>query len=180
MSQYLVYFTKQANSAEAKEEMSPIKTFTITDVDDLKEFHSNLSDEGVISVDYDVFFVDFHRKLKDIENTIKLSYLGKDGIQLNIEQILEFKNVPAGRSLCEIVAMIFYAATMYDLVHDGGIKYTPLVFQVVSSPSEVINPETFNWDMKKLNNSLNGVLGLTCFLEYNDDGTVHKSVDLDE
>lgn len=175
MSQYIVYMMKTPITKAAKAGFSATKIFMVEASDDMKTIYEAMTEMGVVMPPYEVFTADVQKKIEN-PDTFELQYMLPNGIMLTIERVLEFKNVPSGRSTLEIVAAIYFAAVQNGLIHEHAIKYLPGVFDIVSAQEKVINPETFDWNMSKLIDTLYMLLRFSCHLEYTPDGFLYPDV----
>jgi hypothetical protein len=172
MSQYIVYTNKFPLTDEAREEVKKdsilVKSFHVAGFTSLQEMYDDL--KGIANLPpLEVFTCDIEKKvasgLTGEDDNFDLSYFGSEGWGLNIKAVREFKNVPVGRSVSEIVAVIYYMASQHDYSHHAGIKETTHVYDVMSATNEVINPDTFDWNLTALINSFGGVMWLACFMD---------------
>lgn len=177
MTQVLAYFTKVPITDEMRSKMkSKPVTFIVVGFSSLSSMYNELKGNQLALPTEEIFIQDCLNKAKDTENELDLSYIAADGLVIQMRAILLFENVPKGRHVIEIVSAINFVACENHLIYGANIKYTPSIFDVVSSPHEVINPETFNWNIPALLSTLRNVLGLLRFLDFAGNGQLYPDV----
>lgn len=95
---------------------------------------------------------------------------------VHIEAVREFDQVPAGRSVEEIEVLLNYVASTHNYCAGSLILKTEAVYKIMSSPHEVINPTTFNWNIAELKEVLEQTVRLGCFLDQPQYDAIVKSV----
>ncbi len=139
--------------------------------DTVAELHHDIQ-ETITEVKEDYPVPDLATFTQMLENLpVNLSTPG-DTPNVTIEVILRFENVPVGRNVVEVVSAIYYACSQTGLVDGLEIKRGRHMMAVLTSPEEVLNPKTFDWNIPKLISSYRNVLLLTSFLDFHEDGTV--------
>lgn len=177
MAQVVAYFTKVPITDQTKAEFAgQAITFMVAGFTTISSMYTEMKESGTHVPSEEKFTQDCLNKAKDTEGEHSLSYFTDDGVILQMRAILLFDNVPRGRHVIEIVSAINFAAAQHDLIYKGAIRYSPGVFEVVSTPNECIDPTRFDWDIPALITSLRNVLCLVYFLDFKDNDQLHPEV----
>lgn len=165
MSQYLLGVTYTATTDEAKRLYPKIDIFTIWTPNNCMTLYHELINSRYTVPAYDKFRSDFDSKIRDM-HSVDMSYSDTAGLQLTIRVILEYQNVPKGRNVNEIMAVIYYAAAKCNLIQNGEIKYSDLTFGTIFSQCGVLRLGRFDWNIVKLMDSLYTAIDYNINLTY--------------
>ncbi len=164
MSQFIVFLSKAPVGQRSD------KVY-VSHYDSVEKLHHDMQ-ETIKEIKEDYPFPDLATFTQMLEKLpVNLSTPG-DTPNITIEVILRFVNVPTGRSVVEVVSAIYYACSQVGLVDGLEIKRGRHMMAVLTSPEEVLDPKTFDWNIPKLISSYRNVMWLTSFLDFHEDGTV--------
>ena len=147
----------------------------VTNFESVEDFHRDLREtitEG--HEDFPVLDLEtFTQKLEELPVNLSTP---DDTPNVTIEAVLKFDNIPPGRDLVEVVSAIYYVCSQHGLVDGIEIKRGRATMDVLSDPDEILDPKTFDWNIRKLINQYRQVLWLSTFMDFRSDGSPYPDI----